>query len=135
MHDDLKKKHEQNLLEDNVTNRMVESLGLFGEISNSRWFSRTSIVLFLNKKDLFEERIKNTPITVCSHLADYDGKQDDFKETTDFIIEKYLECVLNDKPVTVHLTCATDQKNVQRVFEAVQEVVLNDSLESAGLMI
>jgi len=45
-------------MEDNKTNRMVESLTLFEEISNSKWFPRTPIMLFLNKSDLFEEKIK-----------------------------------------------------------------------------
>ena len=37
--------------EDDGTNRMEESLSLFEQICNSKWFVQTSIILFLNKQD------------------------------------------------------------------------------------
>ena len=45
------------LVEDETTNRMHESLRLFDSICNNKWFVNTSIILFLNKKDLFSEKI------------------------------------------------------------------------------
>ncbi len=42
--------YDQVLYEDENTNRMVEALNLFEEICNSRWFHRTSMILFLNKR-------------------------------------------------------------------------------------
>ena len=38
-------------------NRMVESLVLFDSVINSRWFLRTSIILFLNKIDVFKNKL------------------------------------------------------------------------------
>ena len=46
-------------------NRMQESLHLFVNIIRYPWFSKSSVILFLNKKDLLEEKI------MTSHLADY----------------------------------------------------------------
>ena len=46
-------------------NRMHESLKLFDSICNNRWFRHTAIILFLNKTDLFEEKITKVPLTVC----------------------------------------------------------------------
>ncbi|KAF1626419.1 Guanine nucleotide-binding protein G(i) subunit alpha-1, partial [Eudyptes filholi] len=46
-------------------NRMHESMKLFDSICNNKWFTDTSIILFLNKKDLFEEKIKRSPLTIC----------------------------------------------------------------------
>lgn len=43
--------YDQSLYEDESINRMQESLALFDSICNSRWFVRTSIILFLNKID------------------------------------------------------------------------------------
>lgn len=48
-----------------LQNRMQESLKLFDSICNNKWFTDTSIILFLNKKDLFEEKIKKSPLTIC----------------------------------------------------------------------
>eukprot|EP00954_Amorphochlora_amoebiformis_P008012 620959-Amorphochlora_amoeboformis.AAC.3 len=65
--------YNQRLFEDNSTNRLVEALELFEEVANSRWFQRTSVVLFLNKRDIFQEKIKKFPITVCPPLAGFNG--------------------------------------------------------------
>lgn len=60
------------LAEDEEMNRMVESMKLFDSICNSKWFVETSIILFLNKKDLFEEKIKRSPLTIC--FPEYAGE-------------------------------------------------------------
>ena len=44
---------------------MQESLALFMTIVTYPWFSKSSVILFLNKKDLLEEKI------MTSHLSDY----------------------------------------------------------------
>jgi len=51
----------QVLYEDNSMNRITEALLLFEEIANSKWFKQTSIILFLNKRDLFAEKICEVP--------------------------------------------------------------------------
>ena len=51
---------------------MVESLKLFDSIVNNEWFFGKSVILFLNKKDLFEEKIPYSPITII--FPDYKGK-------------------------------------------------------------
>lgn len=46
-------------------NRMEESKALFRTIITYPWFQNSSVILFLNKKDLLEEKI------MYSHLVDY----------------------------------------------------------------
>lgn len=46
-------------------NRMEESKALFRTIITYPWFQNSSVILFLNKKDLLEEKI------AYSHLVDY----------------------------------------------------------------
>ena len=45
-----------------LQNRMDEALRLFNSILNNKWFLDTSVILFLNKKDLFEQKIKERPL-------------------------------------------------------------------------
>lgn len=52
---------------------MHESLKLFDSICNNKWFTDTSIILFLNKKDIFEEKIKKSPLTLC--FPEYTGNE------------------------------------------------------------
>ena len=56
---------DQVLLEDDKRNRMVEAREIFEVIVNHRAFQAVSVILFLNKKDLLEEKI------MYSHLVDY----------------------------------------------------------------
>lgn len=55
---------------------MEESKALFKTIITYPWFQHSSVILFLNKKDLLEEKI------MYSHLVDYfpeyDGKRSPF---------------------------------------------------------
>jgi guanine nucleotide-binding protein G(i) subunit alpha len=63
--------YDQVLLEVNTVNRMEESLTLFGSIVNSAWFTRTSIVLFLNKIDIFRKKLLTVPLE--RYYPDYEG--------------------------------------------------------------
>ncbi|KAI9282295.1 guanine nucleotide binding protein, alpha subunit [Sporodiniella umbellata] len=63
--------YDQVLLEERQQNRLLESLTLFESIVNSRWFVTTTIILFLNKMDIFEEKIKRVPME--KYFPDYGG--------------------------------------------------------------
>lgn len=52
----------------------MESLVLFDSVVNSRWFMRTSIILFLNKVDLFKAKLSRSPLG--SYFPDYSGGND-----------------------------------------------------------
>jgi GTPase SAR1 family protein len=110
------------LYEDGKTNRMHESLKLFKEICNSKWFVDTAMILFLNKKDLFQEKIATIDLTVC--FDDYKYGLD-YTKAVEFIQEKFLAQNENPKKLIYpNITCATDTKNIQVVFSAVQDIVL-----------
>jgi hypothetical protein len=53
---------------------MMESLVLFDSVVNSRWFMRTSIILFLNKVDLFKAKLARSPLG--NYFPDYSGGND-----------------------------------------------------------
>jgi hypothetical protein len=52
----------QKLSENLSVNRMDESLKLFSSVCNVRWFTRAALILFLNKRDIFAEKIKRKPL-------------------------------------------------------------------------
>ena len=63
--------YDQLLFEDETVNRMQEALTLFDSICNSRWFIKTSIILFLNKIDRFKEKLPVSPMK--NYFPDYEG--------------------------------------------------------------
>lgn len=66
--------YDQVLLEEAQQNRMAESLVLFESVVNSRWFLRTSIILFLNKVDLFRVKLPRVPLEL--YFPEYTGGAD-----------------------------------------------------------
>ena len=66
--------YDQVLSEESNKNRTMESLVLFDRIVNSRWFTRTSIIFFLNKVDLFRAKLSRSPLS--NYFPDYSGGND-----------------------------------------------------------
>ncbi|CAK5080263.1 unnamed protein product [Meloidogyne enterolobii] len=123
--------YDEVLFEDGETNRMVESMRIFESICNSRWFLNTSIILFLNKKDLFEEKIKRTSIRVC--FKEYDGFQT-YEHSMAYIKQKFVDLNANpQKMIYVHETCATDTDQVQMILDSVTSIIVQTSLGRSGL--
>ena len=111
---------------------MRESIKLFESICNNKWFTDTSIMLFLNKKDLFQEKIRHSPLTIC--FPEYSGSNT-YDETSKYIQSKFEE--LNKSPklkqIYFHFTCATDTENIQFVFSSVTDVIIKNNLKECGL--
>jgi len=123
--------YDQVLHEDETTNRMQESLKLFDSICNNKWFGDTSIILFLNKKDLFEDKIKRSPLTIC--FQEYTGSMD-YGEASAYIQAQFeAKNKSTNKEIYCHMTCATDTTNIQFVFDAVTDVIIANNLRGCGL--
>jgi len=65
--------YDQTLFEDSSQNRMVEAIEIFREHSTSSWFKGSALILFLNKSDLFREKLAKKPIASVEEWSDYDG--------------------------------------------------------------
>jgi GTPase SAR1 family protein len=122
--------YDQVLYEDEKGNRKHEAVRVFDNICNSKYFSSTAMILFLNKQDLFEDKIKRVSLRVC--FPEYRGS-DSFDEASEYIKAKFVEVNKLEKMVFCHLTCATDTGQVERVFEACKLVILKGNLEKLGL--
>ncbi|KAK6470432.1 guanine nucleotide-binding protein G(t) subunit alpha-2 [Huso huso] len=120
------------LVEDDEVNRMHESLHLFNSICNHKFFAATSIVLFLNKKDLFEEKVKKTHLSIC--FPDYDGPNT-YEDASNYIKIQFLDLNMRKgiKEIYSHMTCATDTENVNIVFNAVTDIIIKENLKDCGL--
>jgi len=127
------------LEEDNKTNRMEESLKLFQKLTGSQWFEETSFILFLNKSDLFKEKIQKRPLR--DYFEDYDqfvnglensNEMDEFLQSCEYIKAQYIEA-FNGARLYPFVTCAIDTENCDRVFAAVRDTVISTALAGAGL--
>lgn len=146
-----------------LQNRLTESLALFTTILSYSWFQDSSIILFLNKTDLLEEKIAH------SHLATYfpaysgksrdhplvhpcepsqaltpggavpppsrrAGPRGDAKSAKEFILQLYRDQHRQShKPLYSHFTCATDTKNIKVVFSAVKDTLFREHLRDFNI--
>ncbi|ELU00453.1 hypothetical protein CAPTEDRAFT_204897 [Capitella teleta] len=118
------------LREDANTNQMKESLQLFRSICNHSSFKETAMLLFLNKKDIFQERIRKVPLKEC--FTKYTG-DNTYEEASIYIKRRFIKENLTQKEVYTHFTNATDTANIQFVFDASMAVVLKMNLREAGI--
>jgi len=124
--------YDQVLFEDETQNRMEEALQLFDQIVNSKWFKTTAMILFMNKRDLFEMKLAKKPLS--KYFPEYDGGDDNFKNASKFWETKFkAKSKAPDKSIFSHVTCATDTGNVKFVFNAVVAIILEDNLKASGL--
>lgn len=72
--------YDQTLAEAIDTNRMSESISLFKQLLTLECFQNTPFILFLNKYDLFEAKIKKVPLTVT--FKEYKGNSKKTKKHT-----------------------------------------------------
>ena len=110
-----------------------ESKALFRTIITYPWFQNSSVMLFLNKNDILQEKIMH------SHLVDYfpefDGPQRDAQAAREFILRMFVD--LNpdaEKTIYLHFTFATDTENIHFVFAVVKDTILQSNLKEYNLV-
>jgi len=124
--------YDQVLYESEDTNRMREALTLFDQIVNSRWFAKTSVILFLNKRDLFQKKLESgVPMTAA--FPEYTGPLE-YAACVAHIEKAFFDLNRSkDKEIYCHVTTATDTGNIGHVFGAVKDIVIQASIKQAGL--
>ncbi|KAJ7087658.1 G-protein alpha subunit [Mycena belliarum] len=123
--------YDQTLEEEKGQNRMRESLVLFESVINSRWFLRTSIILFLNKIDVFRGKLGRVPLE--RYFPEYTGGPD-INKAAKYVLWRFMQENRARLSVYPHLTQATDTKNIRLVFAAVKETILQNALKDSGIL-
>jgi len=114
--------YDKTLEEDRRTNRMLESLNLYEQLSGLKWFTETPFLLFLNKCDLFQKKIQQKPLH--QYFADITEEAGASYESGIEYVQKKYEEAFNGSVMYPYVTCALDTENCKRVFSAVKDNVL-----------
>lgn len=124
--------YDQMLFEDERVNRMHESIMLFDALLNSKWFQKVPFILFLNKIDLFEQKVKRTPIR--KYFPDYQGRIGDAEAGLQYFEKLFLSLNRSNKPIYVKRTCATDSQTMKFVLSAVTDMIIQQNMKRSGLL-
>ncbi|MEQ2214662.1 Guanine nucleotide-binding protein subunit alpha-13 [Xenoophorus captivus] len=125
--------YDQVLMEDRQTNRLRESLNIFETIVNNRVFVNVSIILFLNKMDLLEEKVKLVPLK--DYFPEYTGPEHSLSDIQAFMVECFRAKRRDamQKPLYHHFTTAINTENIRLVFRDVKDTILHDNLKQLML--
>lgn len=110
---------------------MEESLLLFDSVVNSRWFLKTSMILFLNKVDLFKEKLSHSPLEKT--FPEYKGGAD-VNKAAKFILWRFNQVNRANLNLYPHLIQATDTSNIKIVLKSVEETISRTVLKDSGLI-
>ncbi|CAE6426258.1 unnamed protein product [Rhizoctonia solani] len=125
--------YDQCLFEDSNANRMQDAMAIWTSICDSEYFRSTNIILFLNKNDLFSEKVKKSPIR--RYFPDYEGPEGDAAEGRRYFRKRFLKLSSTTQPqsassdrhsppqkreIYTHYTNATDTALLRVVMAAVE---------------
>ncbi|XP_065186757.1 guanine nucleotide-binding protein subunit alpha-11-like [Sycon ciliatum] len=131
-------------------NALMESQQLMAKVMRSKYLSTASFILFLNKNDVFEERIRNYKLR--EYYPDYAGPSRNADAAYKYIERMFMMGVpmereqlqqkrnqsakiLAEEPlVYCHRTTATDTENIRRIFSAVKDTILEHFLTAFRMM-
>ena len=126
--------------EDNKTNRLLESINLFKEIVGGKFLNGKYVLIFFNKYDLFQEKIKDIPITVA--FSDFPmDKSDPYDENhvVKFIASKFLQCfdgkgIKLAAPLHIHRTCILNTNMIAKTFKDISQELVKLDLKRSGMI-
>ncbi|KMZ00089.1 uncharacterized protein Dsimw501_GD12450 [Drosophila simulans] len=147
---------DQNLREDPSQNRLQEALKLFRAVWQNRFLASAGLIVFLNKYDIMERKIR-----AGKHIVDYFPEYEDFCKrpqqdncfgesdwTKMFIKQKLVDITqepfkrhsrnqvdlgTSERECYYHFTVATDTRCIRDVFCDVQKMILSENVSSMGL--
>jgi guanine nucleotide-binding protein G(i) subunit alpha len=107
------------LYEDHKTNRMEDSLTTFEEIINNSFFKNSTIVLLLNKYDIFKEKIDKFPLQ--EYFPEYKGGNEE--SAYEFIKQMYLDkdCNGHSREIIVNKFVATN--NIESIKGDLKDIL------------
>ncbi|XP_075880401.1 guanine nucleotide-binding protein G(o) subunit alpha-like isoform X1 [Nelusetta ayraudi] len=127
--------YDMTLMEVPSKNRLQESLELFTSICTNTIFSKTSLILLMNKTDLFQEKILQSGRHLRFYLSCYKGPDCDVDAAAHHITAMFSSCSRTpDKPVYHHYTTATDSVNAKVVFDMVIDQIIKENMSATQLL-
>lgn len=92
------------------------------------------MILFLNKTDLLDKKVRSPDTNVRAYFPQFDGDTHSMQDVQNFILEMFKSVQKNPrKPLFHHFTTAVDTANIKYVFNSVKEAILQRNLESVML--
>ena len=120
------------LEEDHQITKMTDSINLYQTICINRWLGMKPMILFLNKTDLLMKKIPHSPLK--NFYPEYDGSNT-YGSAIVYLKNLFILHTESKHKMDnfVHLTCAIDTENIERVFDIASEMIITANQKECGL--
>jgi len=130
--------YDMKLEEDDNTNRLIESLKLWKALTSTDFFKPIPFMLFLNKSDLFKEKVERVPLkSVFPEYEKYIEKEEmkgknTFEQGCAFF-EKQYKSQFGGSQFATHVTCAIDTESCKNVWNTVRGELMKRQMENLAV--
>ncbi|XP_037731656.1 guanine nucleotide-binding protein subunit alpha homolog isoform X1 [Drosophila subpulchrella] len=126
---------DQVLAEDRKTNRLEESKNIFDTIVNNNTFKGISIILFLNKTDLLQQKVCDPETDIRWYYPQFNGNPHSILDVQNFILQMFMSVHRSSSITRIyhHFTTAIDTRNTNVVFNSVKDTILQRNLNALML--
>lgn len=108
---------------------MHEAMMLFESLINGEWFKRKPVILFMNKMDLFKQKIAISHVS--THFPDYSGPEGEVEPAVKYFGERFRGITrVPDREIYIHQTNATDTTLLKSTMESVQDMIIQKNLNN-----
>lgn len=127
---------DERLLEDTRINRLEDSFLLWKSIVSSRFFVKTTMVVFLNKVDILRRKLEEGRM-VNKFLPSYGTRENEWKVVVKYLRDKFKEMSRQFSPqprvVYLYSTSVINTKATSQTLKSVRDGILREHLVSAEL--
>lgn len=127
--------YDQCLIEDKDANQMQDAMTIWDSICHSQWFKSTSIILFLNKNDVFERKVEHSDIK--NFFPDFDGEPRDARAGREYFRRRFgrlaQKANTKEREIYIHVTTATDTAMLRVVMAAVEDTIISNNIREIML--
>lgn len=127
----------QVLVEDETVNRMADTMKLWRNLCGNRLLQSVELVLFLNKMDILDKKLK-AGIQFAKYVTSYKDRPNETQAVAKYLLDVFHRLHTQHTPkkrkVYAHTTCATDTKATSVVISQIREVILMKTLHETSIL-
>ncbi|KAI0047704.1 G-alpha-domain-containing protein [Auriscalpium vulgare] len=127
----------QTLAEDRTVNRLWDSFLLWKTVCSNKLLKDVSFILLLNKYDILDAKLKSG-VQFRHYVTSYKDRSNDQDSVLIYLKDKfsmiYKQYSTSQRPLHVHVTCATDSHATSLVLARIREVIFTGNFERADLL-
>ncbi|KAG2136532.1 guanine nucleotide binding protein, alpha subunit [Suillus bovinus] len=129
---------DQVLAEDPEVNRLEDSLQLWKSVVSNKLLAHVSIILFLNKVDLLQAKLKSG-VRLSHHMPRYGDRPNDYENVSSYFYNKFGSfhqtfSSNKEREFKIHLTSVTNTRQTATIIQNVRDIIVTVNLKNIHLM-